>query len=81
VIAAPYHRNGEGNRAVYSFYLGDPQKAAAVARRWDAAYALGCAAMPGPAGAGPLPGWRVIRTLPDGAIIYARRLSRERAER
>ena len=81
VIAAPYHRNGEGNRAAYTFYLGGEATAAALARRWGADYALGCAAMPGPARARPLPGWRVVRTLPDGAFIAAPGLSRERAGR
>jgi hypothetical protein len=75
VLAAPYHRNGEGNRAVYRFYLGSRGEAAAVARRFDVTYALGCATMPGPARARPLPGWGAAATLPDGAIIYARRLS------
>lgn len=70
LIAAPYHRNDAGNRAVYAFYLGDRSAAGDVARRWRADYALSCAAMPSAARAAPLPGWRVIRSLPDGAIIY-----------
>ncbi|MDB5697106.1 MAG: hypothetical protein JWN21_2649 [Sphingomonas bacterium] len=76
VIAAPYHRNGAGNRAAYAFYLGEPGMAEAIARQWKVTHALACAAMPGPARATPLPGWVAVRTLPDGGIIYARRLSR-----
>jgi hypothetical protein len=81
VLAAPYHRNGQGNREVYAFYLGEAAQAAAVARHAGADYALACAAMPGPARASALPGWGALVTLPDGAIIYAPRLSREPAER
>ena len=42
VLAAPYHRNGEGNRAAYDFFLGRPDAAQAVARRWRADYVLMC---------------------------------------
>ena len=75
LIAAPYHRNDAGNRAAYRFYLGGEAQAAAVAGAWHVDYALSCAAMPGPARARPLPGWRVLATLPDGANIFAPGLS------
>ena len=69
VVAAPYHRNNAGNRAAYAFYLGDAARARGVAGAWRVDYALSCAAMPGAARATPLPGWRRLRTLPDGAGI------------
>lgn len=71
VLAAPYHRNDAGNLAAYAFYLGDGATAARTARRWHADYALRCAAMPSAARAEPLPGWQVIRRMPDGAEIIA----------
>ena len=79
LIAAPYHRNDAGNRAAYAFYLDPPVPAAAVAERWRATYALSCTAMPGPARV--LAGWRPLRRLPDGAVIYAPTLSGEPAQR
>lgn len=72
VLAAPYHRNGAANLAAYLFYLGDARTAAAQADRWRASYWLGCAAMPGPARAAGLPGWKAAAILPDGATIWAR---------
>ena len=75
LVAAPYHRNGGGNRAAYGFYLGNDTQALTTARQWRVAYTLRCTAMPGPARAAPLPGWRTVRTLPDGAQIDAPGLS------
>ena len=79
LIAAPYHRNGAGNRASYGFYGGDPAAAEAIAWRWRVSYALSCAAMPGPAHV--LAGWARLRTLDDGAVIYAPPLSPVAARR
>lgn len=81
LVAAPYHRNGAGNRAAYEFYLADDARALAIARRWRVDVALRCAAMPGPARTRLLPGWRVLVTLPDGAQILGPGLSREATRR
>ena len=80
-IGAPYHRNGTGLRAAYTFYLGSDAQALAVARAWRVDYALSCATMPGPARAAVLPGWRRLATLDDGAVIYAPGLSGHAAGR
>jgi len=56
VVGAPYHRNNAGNLAVYRFYLGDPDQAAAIARQWNISYVALCAdsfAELGDAAAGP----------------------------
>ncbi len=71
-LAAPYHRDGAGDLAAYRFYLGDARAAEAVADRWHARYWLRCDAMPSPARATGLPGWRVTANLPDGATIWTR---------
>lgn len=42
VIAAPYHRNNAGNRAAYRFFLGSPDEARAIARRWEVDYVVSC---------------------------------------
>jgi hypothetical protein len=81
VVAAPYHRNDAGNRAAYAFYLGGDAGAAGIASGWGVDYALACAAMPGIGRVTPMPGWRVLATLPDGAKIYSRGLSRAPAGR
>jgi hypothetical protein len=42
VVGAPYHRNNAGNLAVYRFFLGRPDQAAAIARGWRLAYVAAC---------------------------------------
>ncbi len=80
LVAAPYHRGGVGNLAMFGFYLGSPVQAARIVRSWRVDYVVSCAAMPGrdrsatTASAlahGPLPGWRTVAALPDGARIDA----------
>ena len=43
VVGAPYHRNNAGNLAVYRFFLGTPEEAAAIARDWQVRYVALCA--------------------------------------
>jgi len=43
VVGAPYHRNDAGNLAVYRFFLGTPNDAAAIARQWGVRYVALCA--------------------------------------
>lgn len=43
VVGAPYHRNNAGNVAVYRFFLGRPDTAAAIARQWQVDYVAVCA--------------------------------------
>ena len=80
LVAAPYHRNGAGNLAAYRFHAGSPAVAARIAAGWHLDYLVACADMPGRAAAGtaarrlasgPLPGWRTLARLPDGARIDA----------
>jgi hypothetical protein len=42
VVGAPYHRNNAGNAAVYRFFLGKPEAAAALARHWKVTYVALC---------------------------------------
>jgi hypothetical protein len=42
VIAAPYHRGGAGNAAMFRFYLGAPNEAQAIARDWRIDYVVWC---------------------------------------
>ena len=50
LVAAPYHRNGAGNLAMFAFYGGRPAEARAIVRAWHVDYVVACAAMPaGPA--------------------------------
>jgi len=41
-IGAGYHRNNRGNMAMYRFFLGTPDQAAAIAREWHVGYVLFC---------------------------------------
>jgi hypothetical protein len=43
VVGAPYHRNNEGNLAVYRFFLGDAGQSATIARKWNVTYVALCA--------------------------------------
>ncbi|MEN2711137.1 hypothetical protein ACQKOH_18520 [Sphingomonas sp. NPDC092331] len=42
VLAAPYHRNNRGNRAMYDFFLGQPVQSEAIARAWGIDYVAFC---------------------------------------
>lgn len=42
VLAAPYHRNTQGNRAMYELFLSPPTQAEALARRWGVDYVAIC---------------------------------------
>jgi hypothetical protein len=42
VLAGPYHRNSQGNRAMYEMFLRPPTQAEALARRWGVDYIALC---------------------------------------
>ncbi|MDF2382996.1 hypothetical protein JMG10_16050 [Nostoc ellipsosporum NOK] len=42
VLAAPYHRNNRGNRAMYDFFLSQPAQSEAIARAWGIDYVAFC---------------------------------------
>lgn len=42
VVAAPYHRGGAGNGAMYRFFLGPVDEAALLARQWRVDYVALC---------------------------------------
>jgi len=42
VLAAPYHRNNRGNRAMVDFFLGMPAQSEAIARAWGIDYVAFC---------------------------------------
>lgn len=42
VLAAPYHRNNRGNRAMYDFFLSQPAQSEAIAREWGIDYVAFC---------------------------------------
>ena len=74
LVAAPYHRNGPGNLAMFGFYGGTSAQASAIARQWRVDIVVACAAMPaGPMATaidrGTVPGLATIATLPDGARL------------
>ena len=76
LVAAPYHRNGAGNLAMFAYYGGTPLRAAAIARAWRVDYVVACAAMPaGPMATaidrGTAPGLVPLVTLPDGARLLS----------
>ena len=54
VVGAPYHRNNQGNLAVYHAFLGSPDGAQAIARQWRLSYVAMCTGDFGEAGAGSL---------------------------
>lgn len=41
-IGAGYHRNNSANMAIYRFFLGKPDQARTIARRWNVRYVLYC---------------------------------------
>ena len=83
VLAAPYHRNGAGNRALYRLLLATPEVARRNAGRWGVGYLVDCPGAHGELGtpragsllaalrAGEAPAW--LRPLPGGggAHVYA----------
>lgn len=42
IVAAPYHRNGAANAAMYHFYLGPPRQALEIARELRVDYVVWC---------------------------------------
>ncbi|MDQ0249040.1 hypothetical protein J2W22_001087 [Sphingomonas kyeonggiensis] len=44
VVAAPYHRNNRGNRAMYDFFMGAPAQSETIARQWGIDYVAFCPA-------------------------------------
>ncbi|MEP9358505.1 hypothetical protein [Sphingomonas sp. KR3-1] len=42
VLAAPYHRNNRGNRAMTDFFMGPPAQSEAIARAWGIDYVAFC---------------------------------------
>ncbi len=86
VIAAPYHRNNQGNRAMYDFFLGDPARSEAIARQWGVDYVAFCpgeldgtagpASLAAALGAGRAPGWLAPLSLPGEAPRVYRLVSR-----
>lgn len=57
LLAGPYHRNREGNRAMYDFFLGPAARSETIARAWGIDYVAFCPDAPGE------PGPRVPDTL------------------
>lgn len=86
LVAAPYHRNNQGNRAMYDFFLGHPARSEAIARQWGVDYVAYCpgdfdgAAGPGSLaaalGAGRTPGWLVPISQPGEAPRVFRLVAR-----
>jgi hypothetical protein len=85
VLAAPYHRNNRGNRAMYDFFLGQPAQSEAIAQAWGIDYVAFCdsdldrfaRAAPAPHSlaeslrAGAVPDWLVpVNTGGDAPRIY-----------
>lgn len=83
VLAAPYHRNNRGNRAMTDFFLGQPAQSEAIARAWGIDYVAFCPgdlerfAKAAPHGladqlrAGTIPAWLVpVGTGGDAPRIY-----------
>lgn len=77
LLAAPYHRNNAGNRAMIDFFAASPDTAHTLATRIGARYVVACAgAVPGAFAdrltrRGP-PGWLTpVTRITDGPTIYA----------
>ncbi|QDZ06093.1 hypothetical protein FPZ24_00250 [Sphingomonas panacisoli] len=79
-VAGAYHRDNDGNLAMYRFYLGRPDRARAIAARLGVTYVIACDGFAGTpprtslaaqlaAGAGP--DWLIrVQTMSDGAALY-----------
>jgi hypothetical protein len=78
MIAGAYHRDGAGNLAMYSFFLGDGANARHVAARWHVRWVVACdgfAGVPAPFARelrrGAAPPWlRQVERVPSGARIF-----------
>jgi hypothetical protein len=79
LIAGAYHRDGEGDLAMYAFYQGSPDRAWAIATQWRLKYVVACDGFPGvsaPFSAalnrGEHPAWlRDVADTPSGGRIFA----------
>lgn len=68
VIAAPYHRNTAGNRALLSVLQAPAPEAARTLRRWRIDYLALC---PADIRDGAMPGWLTpVAEMPGGARLY-----------
>jgi hypothetical protein len=78
LIAGAYHRNGQGNLAMYSFFLGDGANAQRVASRWHVRWVVACDGFGGLAAPfalrlqhGEVPEWlRPVKLVRSGARIF-----------
>ncbi|MEG3087867.1 hypothetical protein [Sphingomonas sp. PB4P5] len=84
VVGAPYHRNNDGNAAVYRFFLGSPEGARRIAAHWQLRYVALCGGSFGEIGkpspktllgqlrAGRAPGWmRRIEASRDDLTLFS----------
>jgi len=79
LIAGAYHRDNDGNLAMYDFYRGSPDQARAIAAQWRPAWIVACDGFPGIAAPfsarlnrGAAPAWlRQVAQVPSGARIFA----------
>ena len=87
-VAAGYHRNNLGNRAMYDFFLGTPLRAQRIGQAWGVNYVLFCptdfaaldvphaypASLAAQLGTGHPPAWLERRPLRDtGLQLYRMR--------
>jgi hypothetical protein len=82
VLAAPYHRNGAANLAVYRLVSAPPSRARGIARRWEIDYLAICPGSWDELGpvradsllarlrAGAPPGWMMPVAHQAGATLY-----------
>ncbi len=84
VIAAPYHRNNQGNRAMYDFFMRQPAQSEAIARAWGVDYVAFCPgdldhmakaadqpeSLAAQLGRGVIPAWLVPLDKGDGPRLY-----------
>ena len=78
LVAAPYHRNGAGNLAMFAAYAASPTRALSTMRAWRVDTVLACHGMSGGPGSMAAflrvdrpPGMNLVYRAPDGAAIYA----------
>jgi hypothetical protein len=84
IIAAPYHRNNQGNRAMYDFFMRQPAQSEAIARAWGVDYVAFCPgdlddmakaagqpeSLAAQLGRGVIPAWLVPLDRGDAPRIY-----------
>jgi hypothetical protein len=78
MIAGAYHRDGEGDLAMYAFFRGTPEAARAIAVQWNVRWVVGCDGFGGvraPFAAqierGVAPMWlHQVARVPSGARIF-----------